>query len=359
MKQHNDTPLRAASGRFPQLPCGVGPFKRCTPVTITTLRRQVDSHLVLAVVADATTTHACYAHRKPASTPHILARGASLPRDPAIAPIDQTLLAIAESIGRTRQAADIDTQLPARAVIALKGMVDTATCEQVEQGVCQMGIAQQCRVVPYHFPMLVGAIENGVGAGLVAGDATLAFTRSASGEFSIVGGWGNLLGNEGSTFALGRSALRSALLHLETRAPLSDVDRMVCTRIGAHTAIAMSRRLSELPNLDQTLNLLGRDVAVAAEACNKWVASACLDAAALDLARLVSRAASPLQLPKSHLVVVRSGSLFELSRSLAGRVEQALATHGYVARLLPPIDPLESCLRLTSDQWFSAPLHLV
>lgn len=326
---------------------------------IPTTRRRVDSQLVLAVVVGDSTTQACYANRQASATPNIVARGASLPRDPSVTPIDQTLLAVVEAIGRTRQAADFDTQFPARAIVALTGTVDAATCEQLEQRVCQMGIAQQCRVVPFHFPMLVGGIENGVGAGVVAGDATLAFARSTSGEFSIVGGWGNLLGNEGSTFALGRSALRSALLHLETRAPLSDVDRMVCTRLGAHTAIALTRRLSELPNLDQTLNLLGRDVAVAAEACNNWVATAFLDTAAHDLARLVTRAASRVQLPKSHLLVARSGSLFELSKSLAGRVEQALATHGYVARLAPMADPLESCLKLTSDEWFTAPLQLV
>ena len=66
----------------------------------------------------------------------------------------------------------------------------------------------------------VNALSAGIGRGdgviAIAGTGSSVFAR-AKGEMRQVGGWGYLLGDEGSGFDLGRRALRAALYDLDGR----------------------------------------------------------------------------------------------------------------------------------------------
>lgn len=56
-----------------------------------------------------------------------------------------------------------------------------------------------------------GALAGQPGVVLAAGTGTVALAIAASGAFSVVDGWGYLLGDEGSGYAIGRSGLSAAL----------------------------------------------------------------------------------------------------------------------------------------------------
>lgn len=54
---------------------------------------------------------------------------------------------------------------------------------------------------------LTGALDGRPGIALIAGTGSICFGKNVSGEFARSGGWGHLIGDEGSGYALGRDAL--------------------------------------------------------------------------------------------------------------------------------------------------------
>lgn len=65
------------------------------------------------------------------------------------------------------------------------------------------------KLVGDHEIALWGALEGKPGICLGVGTGTFCFGRNAKGESVRVGGWGHLIGDEGSGYALGRDALRA------------------------------------------------------------------------------------------------------------------------------------------------------
>ena len=66
---------------------------------------------------------------------------------------------------------------------------------------------------------LVGATGQRFGILLLAGTGSLAYGVNANGESALVGGWGYLIGDEGSGYWLGAQALRAAVRMADGRGP--------------------------------------------------------------------------------------------------------------------------------------------
>jgi len=67
--------------------------------------------------------------------------------------------------------------------------------------------------------LLLSALDNAVGVALIAGTGSIALGRDASGSFARAGGWGYVLGDEGSGYDLGRQALQVAARAADGRGP--------------------------------------------------------------------------------------------------------------------------------------------
>jgi glucosamine kinase len=73
------------------------------------------------------------------------------------------------------------------------------------------GVARNVRVVTDLEVAFHDAFPEGPGVVLVAGTGSVALARDADGELHRVGGWGSVLGDEGSGYALGIAGLRAVL----------------------------------------------------------------------------------------------------------------------------------------------------
>ncbi len=76
--------------------------------------------------------------------------------------------------------------------------------------------AEQVAIVSDVLPILAAGTPNCCGIALIAGTGSIAFGRTADGRTKRCGGWGYLLGDEGSGYSVGRSALSHALRELES-----------------------------------------------------------------------------------------------------------------------------------------------
>lgn len=91
---------------------------------------------------------------------------------------------------------------------------------------------------------LESAFGTGSGVVVMAGTGSIAFGRLTDGSVLRVGGWGRLIGDDGSGYALGRQALRAAAAALEG-GPDSLVARLFDERYDIRTRDRLLQRVYE------------------------------------------------------------------------------------------------------------------
>ena len=82
---------------------------------------------------------------------------------------------------------------------------------------------------------LEGAFKGSAGIILIAGTGSIAFGKDAKGRVHRVGGWGRILGDEGSGYFIGRSGLTAVTRHLDGRSTPTLLTKMVAREFGLKT----------------------------------------------------------------------------------------------------------------------------
>lgn len=96
--------------------------------------------------------------------------------------------------------------------------------------------------------LVLAAAGLDAGVALVAGTGSIAFGRGVSGREARAGGWGHLLGDEGSGYWIVREAARQALRAEDTGAAPSHLHRALFAEAGAATALELGHLLHEEPD---------------------------------------------------------------------------------------------------------------
>ena len=82
---------------------------------------------------------------------------------------------------------------------------------------------------------LEGAFKGGRGIILIAGTGSIAFGKDAKGEVHRVGGWGRILGDEGSGYYIGKHALTAVCRHLDGRSVPTLLTKMISKKFALRT----------------------------------------------------------------------------------------------------------------------------
>lgn len=135
-------------------------------------------------------------------------------------------------------ARETDMRLPLEGFCAgLAGAGRREWAREAEAHLREEGVARRVTVVSDAEAALDDAFPIGgpVAAGilLVAGTGSIALARGADGDVHRVGGWGPLLGDEGSGYWLGLQGLRVAVRALEGRGPGSALASILPAAVGA------------------------------------------------------------------------------------------------------------------------------
>ena len=67
--------------------------------------------------------------------------------------------------------------------------------------------------------LLLSALDSAVGVALIAGTGSIALARNSQGSIRRAGGWGHILGDEGSGYDIGRRGLQAATRAADGREP--------------------------------------------------------------------------------------------------------------------------------------------
>ncbi|WP_417386152.1 BadF/BadG/BcrA/BcrD ATPase family protein [Gimesia sp.] len=81
------------------------------------------------------------------------------------------------------------------------------------------GVAEQVSVVTDAETVLAAGTPDGTGVALIAGTGSLAFGKNAAGAVARAGGWGYLLGDEGSGYQIALAALQGIARAVDGRGP--------------------------------------------------------------------------------------------------------------------------------------------
>lgn len=89
------------------------------------------------------------------------------------------------------------------------------------------------RLIGDHEAALWGALEGKAGCVLISGTGSICFGRSADGRTVRCGGWGHLIDDGGSGYALGRDALHAVVCSRDGRGPETALSEAVAGHLGS------------------------------------------------------------------------------------------------------------------------------
>jgi N-acetylglucosamine kinase-like BadF-type ATPase len=190
---------------------------------------------------------------------------------------------------------------------------------------------------------LLGAIGERDGVVVAAGTGTACLARRGE-RFAKVDGWGSLLGDAGSGFAIGRAGLDAALRACDGRGGSAQLMEAVRERFG--TVEELPERIYSAPVPTRAVASFGAEVVRVAKAGDDYARTILADAAR-ELAISACAAAARLFEPDDPFVVSYAGSVFQAGELIAEPFRQEVG-----ARLPgPPVvepsgDPLAGALLL-------------
>jgi len=208
----------------------------------------------------------------------------------------------------------------------LAGAGRAVAAEGVEAGLQRAGLARRVAVGTDVEAAFQAAFPVGSGILLVAGTGSVAQARGADGRTARVGGWGPVLGDEGSGYSMGCTALKALLQGEDGRGPATRLRDPLLEVMGigagaeepghevvAWLATAERRTVASLAPLVAEVALDG-----------DTVASALVEGAVVQLVAHVTaleRALGPWPAPPQ---VALAGGLLSPAAPLRGLVEDAL-----------------------------------
>ncbi|MBV8717861.1 MAG: hypothetical protein JO020_10605 [Chloroflexi bacterium] len=185
---------------------------------------------------------------------------------------------------------------------------------------------------------LWGGLGGEPGVAVLAGSGSIALARNADGVEGRSGGWGYLLGDEGSGYWIGREALRSYLRALEGRDHSSALHDFVRQRVGGKTVVEVLAWLYGGQDQVERLTGLAPLVSQASEA-GDLPAAEILAQAGRGLATMAASATQ--QVSGAGTRVVRIGGVWSapdaLHAAFATRLHEVLPGAELVTPRLQPV----------------------
>ena len=132
--------------------------------------------------------------------------------------------------------AQADVSLPAATLWAgLAGAGAAAARAGITRALRRLDLADRLVVGTDVEAAFHAAFGDGAGILLIAGTGSIAQARDVAGSEHRVGGWGHVLGDEGSGYALGMAGLRYLTRSADGRAPPTSMTRVLLDRCDAES----------------------------------------------------------------------------------------------------------------------------
>jgi N-acetylglucosamine kinase-like BadF-type ATPase len=263
---------------------------------------------VIGIDGGGTKTLACLAALDAKSPTEILGRGRAGPGNPRSAGFDVACANIDAAIEAAFANACIPRDTVRSACFCLAGAGRELEQERIRRWVESRGIAQRVRVTGDAEPVLAAASPENCGIALISGTGSLAWGRNRQGEIARAGGWGHLLGDEGSGYAIAIAALRAAVRADDGRGPPTQLLPRLLARLQIVSPAELIEAVYRPDRMRDELAALSGVVFEAAE--QDEMAKTIIFGAADELAQMVTTLCNRLALaPHAYPLALTGGVL--------------------------------------------------
>jgi N-acetylglucosamine kinase-like BadF-type ATPase len=188
------------------------------------------SDLVLGIDGGATHTAARLAD---AATGTILGRGEAGPSNIQAAGVDAALRELDAAVAGAFRAAGRPRTPVAAACLGLAGIDLGEGLDVIRGWSDRVGLADKITVANDATLLFAAGTPEGWGLAVIAGTGSIAFTLDRAGKDGRAGGWGYLLGDEGSAYQIGLAGLRAACRAADTAGPPTALLGAFLDRLGS------------------------------------------------------------------------------------------------------------------------------
>jgi N-acetylglucosamine kinase-like BadF-type ATPase len=282
--------------------------------------------LVIGVDGGGTKTVAWLASLDGAVGGGILGHGHAGPGNPRSVGFDAAQANIEAAIAAAFADAMLPRGIVAAACLGLAGAGRAAEQEQIAAWAIGRQIAAQVKVTSDAEPILAAASPETFGIALICGTGSLAWGRNRDGTTARCGGWGYLLGDEGSAYAIARAGLQAAVRAADGRGESTALVGALQRELDAAGPDQLVERVYT-PEMTRE-RLAGLAKLVLDKAADDAVAQGIVNSAAKELALVVSVLSRRLRMPAGSFPLALSGSVVLQQALLRERMLECLARDG-------------------------------
>jgi N-acetylglucosamine kinase-like BadF-type ATPase len=263
------------------------------------------SQLVLGIDGGATSTVALLAE---AASGRVLGRGVGGPSNIQAVGDELAIQALDAAVGAAFEAADLPYGPVATAALGLAGVDLNEGVDLIRSWADRVELAGKLSIANDATLLFAAGTPEGWGLAVVAGTGSIAFTLDREGKAARAGGWGYLMGDEGSAFRLGLLGLRAACRAADKVGPPSQLLPVLLTKLGSDDPRDFIPAVYR-GNWDKAAIAGLAPTVMELAALGDETAQAIFESESLELARTAAGAALQGGLPREGLPVALTGGL--------------------------------------------------
>ena len=212
---------------------------------------------------------------------------------------------------------------PAAICIGIAGVDRDDEARTVHAIMRRIGYQSRVLVVNDALIGLVAGARDEPGVAINAGTGSIVYGRNAHGEAARAGGWGHMIGDEGSGYWIGREALAAVMRAADGRGPVTHLTAEILSHFGVDDESRLPRIVydRELPRV--SVAALGPFVQRVAEQGDA-VATGVLERAADELALAARSVVTRLEMRGDAFTFYLAGSIFRVVPWLAEELPRRL-----------------------------------
>ncbi len=270
------------------------------------------------------------------ATGKMIARGLGGPSNPLRIGFDKALAGLNEAAQSALTAALVDTRQVNGVCAGLAGAGRPRVVKRVMAYLVEAFSEADVHVTTDIEVALETAVGEAPGVVLIAGTGSSAYGRNADGRKVRAGGMGPWIGDEGSSFDIGRRAVAAVARARDGLEPVTLLAELIPNALQCPTWESLTERIAEAP--DQIFPRIFPLVVEAAEADDD-PAQDILLRAAFSLSRIAGSVVRRLGLSSEEFVLAKSGGVFghsEIFESALDALLKSLAPRANVCLLSEP-----------------------
>jgi N-acetylglucosamine kinase-like BadF-type ATPase len=214
--------------------------------------------------------------------------------------------------------------LPSAVCLGVAG-VDRAEDDRVIRSIMRrLGFKSHTLVVNDALIALVAGVGDAPGVVLIAGTGSIAYGVNQAGFAARAGGWGFILGDEGSGYWIGRQALAAVVRDTDGRGPATQMTPLVLEHFKLDRVDGLVREVYERGLNRQAIASIGT-VVEQARAAGDVTAAEILTRAGEELTRAAASVITRLEMRGHAFGTVLAGGMFRAIPWLANNVKTRLA----------------------------------